>query len=101
MKRKYLKGIAIITFVLIALLPTSCTEEILNQEPTVDLGSSAFWQTEDDAFSALMGAYSATRGVFFEDYLFDGMGEYQRSRGNASAFPAYSGNKFKIGRAHV
>ncbi len=92
MKRRYLK-ITLIGVLMIFLMP-SCIENLLDQEPTVDLGANAFWQTEDDAYAALMGAYSATREVFFEDYLFDGMGEYQRSRGNASNSDAYNGNKF-------
>jgi hypothetical protein len=80
----------------------SCTKDILEQEPTVDLGTGSFWQTEDDAVYALMGAYSAVRGLFDRDYLFDGQGEffYTRSRntsttsGNINLGGAYRGGDY-------
>lgn len=91
-----------ITFALAALIlfPTSCTDDLLDQQPTTDLGASAFWQTEADATIALMGAYSATRPVFDRDYLFDGQAEFVRMRsgtnstidGNLSRGDAYRAN---------
>ena len=77
-------------FVLLALaglilLPSSCTDDLLDQQPTVDLGASAFWQTEADATTALMGAYSAVRPVFDRDYYFDGHGEFVRARSGTSS----------------
>jgi hypothetical protein len=84
----------------LTLAPTSCTEDLLDQQPTTDLGASAFWQTEADATIALMGAYSATRPVFDRDYLYDGQTEYVRMRsgtnstidGNLNRGDAYRAN---------
>lgn len=80
-------------FVLLAmagmtLFPTACTDDLLNQQPTVDLGKSAFWQTEDDATTALYGAYNAVRPLFDRDYYFDGHGEYVRARSGTSSTTA-------------
>lgn len=70
---------------ILMLLPGACTDDLLDQQPTTELGSAAFWKTEADATTALMGAYSSIRPLFDRDYYFDGHGEYQRSRsGNAS-----------------
>jgi len=67
------------------LFPSSCTENLLDQEPTVDLGAAAFWKTEADATYALQGAYASIRPLFDRDYYFDGQGEYVRVRsGNNS-----------------
>ena len=92
-------------FVIFALagltfFPSSCTEDLLDQQPTTDLGASAFWQTEADATIALMGAYSAVRPLFDRDYLYDGQAEYVRMRsgtnstidGNLSRGDAYRAN---------
>ena len=81
------------------LFTGSCTKDLLKQTPTVDLGSDSFWKTEDDATYALMGAYSAVRGLFDRDYLFDGQGEYFNTRsrntsttsGNINLGGAYRG----------
>lgn len=67
------------------LVPSACTEDLLDQQPTTDLGASAFWQTEADATIALMGAYSAVRPLFDRDYYFDGQGEYVRARSGTSS----------------
>jgi hypothetical protein len=67
------------------LFPTACTEDLLDQQPTTELGSSAFWQTEADATTALMGAYAAVRPLFDRDYYFDGHGEYVRARSGTSS----------------
>lgn len=67
------------------LVPTSCVDDLLEQQPTTDLGASAFWQTEADATIALMGAYSAVRPLFDRDYYFDGHGEYVRTRSGTSS----------------
>ena len=64
----------------LALFTSSCTKNLLEQEPTVDLNSTSFWNTEADATTALMGAYSAVRALFDRDYYFDGQGEYYRTR---------------------
>jgi starch-binding outer membrane protein, SusD/RagB family len=91
-----MKKISLYIYSIVALAVgfSSCTDNLLEQQPTGELGGAAFWRTESDAYSALMGAYSAARGIFFEDYFFDGHGEFVRNRGNASAFSAFSGNKY-------
>lgn len=58
------------------LMGLSSCVGLLNQEPTTELGYSAFWKTEKDALTALYGAYSSTRTVFEDDYAFDYQGEY-------------------------
>lgn len=68
-----------------AFFENSCTKDLLQQEPTTDMGVDAFWQTESDATTALMGAYSATRWVFDRDYYLDGHAEFVRVRGNSTA----------------
>lgn len=65
-------------------ISTSCVEDILERQPTTELGSAAFWQTEADATFALMGAYSAVRPLFDRDYYLDGHGEYVRTRGTSA-----------------
>ena len=79
----------------LTLFNGSCTKNLLDQEPTTDLGSAAFWQTEADATTALMGAYSAVRPLFDRDYYFDGHGEYVRTRGTSTT----SGN-LRLGDAY-
>jgi starch-binding outer membrane protein, SusD/RagB family len=59
---------------------SACTDDLLNQIPTTELGASEFWKTEKDATDALMGAYAHVRGLFDRDYYFDGQGEYVRNR---------------------
>lgn len=86
MKKIYSKVIVLFIFAGLAFLIDSCTKDILEQVPTVELGAVSFWQTEDDATYALMGAYSAVRGLFDRDYYFDGKAEYSytRSRNNST-----------------
>jgi len=72
----------------VLLLTNACVDGLLDQEPTTELASSAFWQTEADATFALMGAYNSIRPVFDRDYYLDGHGEYVRTRGTS----ATSGN---------
>lgn len=72
----------------VMLLTNACVENLLDREPTTELGSAAFWQTEADATFALMGAYSSIRPLFDRDYYLDGHGEYVRARGTS----ATSGN---------
>ncbi|HBL75060.1 MAG: starch-binding protein [Bacteroidetes bacterium GWF2_42_66] len=68
----------------LTLFPVSCTEDLLEQQPTTEMGASAFWQTEADATTALYGLYSSVRPLFDRDYYFDGQGEYVRTRGNST-----------------
>lgn len=97
MKRNISKFILIAVFAASMLLPGACTKEILDQQPTVDLGAAAFWKTEADATVALMGAYANVRPLFDRDYYFDGHGEYHRSRSGTSSTVA--GN-FRQGDAY-
>lgn len=82
------------------LLASSCVENLLEREPTTELASSAFWQTEADATFALMGLYSSVRPLFDRDYYLDGHGEYVRARGtsatsgNLSRGDAYQGANY-------
>ncbi len=78
-----------------ALFTSSCTKNLLDQNPTVDLASAAFWNTEADATTALMGAYSSVRPLFDRDYYLDGQGEYVRTRGTSTT----SGN-LRLGDAY-
>ena len=77
------------------LFYSSCTKDLLDQQPTVDLGSASFWKSESDATTALMGAYSAVRPLFDRDYYLDGQGEYVRTRGTSTT----SGN-LRLGDAY-
>ena len=77
------------------LFVSSCKDDLLEQQPTTQLGAAAFWQTEEDATFALNGAYSAVRPLFDRDYYFDGHAEYVRARGTS----ATSGN-LRLGDAY-
>lgn len=83
-----------------SLAAGSCTKNLLEQQPTTELGSSAFWQTEDDATTALMGAYADVRPLFDRDYYLDGQSEYLRVRGtsttsgNLQKGDAYNGGNY-------
>ncbi|HEV7350656.1 RagB/SusD family nutrient uptake outer membrane protein [Telluribacter sp.] len=63
---------------------SSCVEDLLEQEPTTELGANAFWKTEADATFALQGAYSSVRPLFDRDYYFSGHGEFIRTRGTSA-----------------
>lgn len=58
------------------LILSSCIDNLLNQEPTTQLGSNAYWKTIEDAESALMGSYTIARQLFDTDYYLDGHGEF-------------------------
>ncbi len=79
----------------IMLTASSCMQDLLDQQPTTELGAAAFWKTEADATYALMGAYSSIRPLFDRDYYFDGHGEYVRTRGTSTT----SGN-LRLGDAY-
>src|SRR5688500_8791098 len=82
------------------LLQSGCRKNLLNQDPTTELGAAQFWKTESDALYALNGAYAATRPCFDRDYYFDGQTEYTRVRGtsttngNLSRGDAYNGGDY-------
>ena len=73
----------------------SCTMDLLDQEPTTELGANAFWKSEDDATFALQGAYSSVRPLFDRDYYLDGHGEYVRTRGTS-----VTNNNLRLGDAY-
>lgn len=76
----------------------SCVSGLLDQEPTTELGASAYWKTESDATTALQGAYASVRNVFDRDYYFDGHGEYARTRGTSTTDGnIYKGAAYKNG----
>lgn len=62
----------------------SCTNDLLNQKSTSDLAAVDFWQTPDDATTALYGAYYSVRGTFSREHYFDGWGDMVVCRGNTS-----------------
>lgn len=95
MKKILTNILAIAAFATLMLLPGACTKDLLDQQPTTELGSAAFWKTEADATTALMGAYSSIRPLFDRDYYFDGHGEYVRTRGTSTT----SGN-LRLGDAY-
>ncbi|UPK66654.1 RagB/SusD family nutrient uptake outer membrane protein [Chitinophaga filiformis] len=68
-----------------AFFTSSCMKDLLNRDPTTELGTASFWKTEADATYALMGAYADIRPLFDRDYYFDGQGEYIRTRGTSTA----------------
>lgn len=95
MKKMNLKILSAVIFTGLILLTSSCTQDLLDQPSTVELPTSKFWQTEADATTALMGAYSDIRPLFDRDYYFDGHGEYVRTRGTSTT----SGN-LRLGDAY-
>ena len=95
MKRVNFKIFVIFAFAGLTFFTSSCTKNLLQQTPTVDMASSQFWVTEADATTALMGAYSAVRPLFDRDYYLDGHGEYVRARGTSTT----SGN-LRLGDAY-
>ncbi|MGV8096580.1 MAG: RagB/SusD family nutrient uptake outer membrane protein [Mangrovibacterium sp.] len=62
----------------VVLFTVSCTDNLLDQLPTTEPGGNTFWQTENDATYALMGAYSDIRPIFDRDYHYDGFAEFIR-----------------------
>ncbi|PRD56602.1 RagB/SusD family nutrient uptake outer membrane protein [Sphingobacterium gobiense] len=67
-----------IILMIITLSCLSCNDDFLDRQPRTELGAAAFWQTTQDATTALMGAYSDVRSLFEWDLWWDGQGEYQR-----------------------
>src|SRR5215218_1351036 len=79
----------------LTILSASCRKDLLKQDATTELDPNAFWLSEADATTALMGAYAATRPCFDRDYYFDGQAEYVRARGTSTT----SGN-LRLGDAY-
>ena len=78
--KKGLKSVAFITlhlsFIISAVLLSSCRDDLLEQTPTGELSSDLYWKTEQDAISAEAGMLSDIRYLFNRDYYLDGCGEY-------------------------
>ncbi len=78
----------------------ACRKDLLDQDPTTELGASQFWKTEADALYAMNGCYAAVRPCFDRDYYFEGQAEYTRVRGtsttngNLSRGDAYNGGTY-------
>ncbi len=81
---------------------TAC-EDIMDQYSTTEVPGAKFWETEEDATYALMGAYSSVRGLFDRDYYFDGhsdlikvrsQGVLSTSDGNINRGGAYTNGLF-------
>ncbi|MDR0540842.1 MAG: RagB/SusD family nutrient uptake outer membrane protein, partial [Dysgonamonadaceae bacterium] len=77
---KYLKYILLLVA---AGLFHSCVKDLLDQQPTTSVSSDLFWKTTDDALTSTLGVYQATRTLFGRDYYFDGVGEFQYTRGTS------------------
>lgn len=91
-----MKLIKILSAVLVAAAGFTSCSDLLVQEPTDSLSKDQYWQTEDDAVSALAGVFSDTSYLFNRDYYLDGMGDYLRMYGNS--FMDNNGNN---GRAYM
>lgn len=92
-----MKKITIISsLVLAATALTGCNGDLLNQDPTDELSKEQYWKIEDDAVSALAGAFSDARYLFNRDYYFDGLSEYMRTFGNS-----FMNNNANNGRAYM
>ena len=75
----------------------------MDQYSTTEVPGAKFWETEEDATYALMGAYSSVRGLFDRDYYFDGhsdlikvrsQGVLSTSDGNINRGGAYTNGLF-------
>ena len=95
MKKMNSKILFAVIFAGLILFTGSCTNDLLDQPSTVQLPADAYWLTEADATTALMGAYADIRPLFDRDYYFDGQGEYVRVRGTSTT----SGN-LRLGDAY-
>ena len=79
------------------ILPVSCMNDLLNQQPSDQLSSELFWKTENDALFALYGAYADIRPCFDRDYNLEGHGEFFRT---GSITPT-AGVGLSMGEAYV
>ena len=84
MKKTISKIVSVSALAVVLTIASSCTTDLLELEPTTELGANVFWKTEDDATFALQGAYSSIRPLFDRDYYMDGHGEYVRTRGTSA-----------------
>jgi hypothetical protein len=85
MMKKIIFKMTIITAIAgMILLSNSCKKDLLDQLPTTQLASDAFWKTDQDADYALNGLYASVRPCFDRDYYYDGQGEYLNVRGTSA-----------------
>ncbi len=75
-------------------------EDIMDQNSTTELASIEFWNSEQDANYALMGAYSHVRGLFHRDYYFDAHGDYIRIKDGSGQLSTTEGNITRGGAAY-
>ena len=54
MKRTTLKISSFAALIAVGLFTASCKDDLLELQPTTELGSTAYWKTEADATSARM-----------------------------------------------
>ena len=93
--KKIIYKVSSITILLVLMLSLwSCSKDLLDQQPTIELGADSFWGNEEDALTALYGAYSSVRTLFEEDYYYDGHGKYQKTRGISGQNDNYSSSSF-------
>ncbi len=76
---KYLKYL----FIIGAGFLTSCVSDLLDRKSTIEVSSELFWTSPGDALSATYGVYNATRTLFATDCYYDGLGEFQNTRGKS------------------
>ncbi|MBO9153554.1 RagB/SusD family nutrient uptake outer membrane protein [Chitinophaga sp. GCM10012297] len=79
------------------VLATSCVKDLLDQPPTTELAENEFWKTEKDAKIAIMGAYADVRPLFDREYYWDGLAEFQRTRGTSASSDLQKGNAYPTG----
>ena len=100
-----------ILVVLLILVGTgvSCRQDLLDQVPTVEVSADVFWQTVDDAESAMYSVYTATRDLFHKHYAWDGASDimnanvrnpystdYSPSAGAGSTFNNHWNNAYTV-----
>ncbi|SJN46655.1 RagB/SusD family nutrient uptake outer membrane protein [Sphingobacterium sp. JB170] len=100
MKKIHINILSLALAATVLFTVASCRKDLLNQQPTTELGGESFWQTEADATYALQGAYTSVRACFDRDYYFDGQGEYVRTRNSnnsTSGGDIYGGAPYRGG----
>lgn len=80
-----------------ALFLVSGCNDTMNQLSTTQMPSSEFWKTEEDATTALYGAYAHVRGLFDRDYYFEGHGDLARLQDGSGQLSTSDGNIIRGG----
>ncbi len=81
---RYFKKLAALIVLIIIL--SSCTKDLLEQFPRDEISSDLFWQSPDDALTATYGVYNSARLLFRFDYMYDGLSPYGRYRNLRNSF---------------